>query len=310
MGPMKKAALSTDLSARPAEAARVVSRPWLLWVTLAGLVAGALLLRAWTIRQALPFVDHPDEPNPIEYVIGMLRTGDPNQRFFQKPSLYVYTLLAALQAHYAWGQAAGLYGDIRQMVVTTYTVTTVPGFFLTARLVTAVFAALTVLSAYALGVRGWSRGAGLAGALLVAVLPMHVRFSQWATTDVMAAFLASLSLGASLLVLGTGRWQAYVVAGAFAGLAASAKYNAGAVAGAIVAAAALRAWEARKPLREGMFLVGAGLAAIACFVAGTPYALLSWGQVGGGSPGNGAITAAPTGTIGVPGTWPATPTSF
>jgi 4-amino-4-deoxy-L-arabinose transferase-like glycosyltransferase len=241
MAPMKKALRSSDRPARPTAAARAATRPWLLWVTLVGLSVGATLLRAWTIRQALPFVDHPDEPNPIEYVIGMLRTGDPNQQFFQKPSLYVYMLLAAIQAHYAWGQATGLYGDIRQMVVTTYTVTTVPGFFLTARLVTLAFAALTVLSAYALGVRGWGRRAGLAGALLIAVLPIHVRFSQWATTDVMASFLASLSLGAALLVLRTGRWHAYLVAGAFAGLAASAKYNAGAVVGAVVVAAALRA---------------------------------------------------------------------
>ena len=312
--PMKKLALTTDLAAaqpqaRPAAAA---SRPWLLWLTLGGLTLGAFLLRAWTIRQSLPFVDHPDEPNPIEYVLNMLRTGDPNQQFFQKPSLYIYTLLAALQAHYRWGQATGLYGDIAQMLVTTHTVTTIPGFFLTARLVTALFGALTVLSAYALGLRGWGRQAGLAGALFVAVLPFHLRFSQWATTDVLASFLASLSLGAALLTLRTGRWSAYLVAGAFAGLAASAKYNAGAVAGAIVVAALLRAadggrwtvdggqqpadggrWtvDGRQQARpanlgrlwaEGLKLALAGLAAVACFVAGTPYALLRWGQVGGG----------------------------
>jgi 4-amino-4-deoxy-L-arabinose transferase-like glycosyltransferase len=292
---VKKIALPTEIAARAAERPRVAARPWLLWLALAGLTAGAFLLRAWTIRQSLPFVDHPDEPNPIGYVVQMLRTGDPNQQFFQKPSLYIYLLLAALQAHYAWGQAAGVYGDLATMVVTTHTITTIPGFFLTARLVTAVFGALTVLSAYALGARGWSRAAGLVGALFVAVLPFHLRFSQWATTDVLATFLASLSLGASLLALRTGRWTAYLVAGAFAGLAASAKYNAGAVAGAVVAVAAVRSLFpaapedgssrtplARRLLVEGLRLAGAGLAALACFVAGTPYALLAWGQVGGG----------------------------
>jgi 4-amino-4-deoxy-L-arabinose transferase-like glycosyltransferase len=288
MGAMKKASLSSTLAPQPAARARAVSRAWTLWLGLGLLALGAFLLRALTIRQSLPFVDHPDEPNPIDYVVGMLRTGDPNQQFFQKPSLYIYLLLAALQAHYRWGQAAGLYGEIAEMVVTTHTVTTLPGFFLTARLVTAAFAALTVLSAYGLGVRGWGRGAGLAGALFVAVSPFHLRFSQWATTDVLATFLSSLSLGAALLALRGGRWSAYLVAGAFAGLAASAKYNAGAVAGAIVVAAALRAWEgepatlARRLWREGVKLALAGAMAIACFVAGTPYALLSWGQVGGG----------------------------
>jgi hypothetical protein len=291
---VKKAALTTELPACAAERPQAAVRPWRTWLALAGLVAGAFLLRAWTIRQSLPFVDHPDEPNPIEYVVGMLRSGDPNQQFFQKPSLYIYLLLAALQAHYAWGQAAGVYGDIGTMVVTTHTVTTIPGFFLTARLVTATFGALTALSAYSLGVRGWGRAAGLAGALFVAVLPFHLRFSQWATTDVLAAFLASLSLGAALLALRSGGWGAYLVAGAFAGLAASAKYNAGAVAGAIIVAALVRALAPpagappsaaplpRRLLAEGSRLAGAGLAALACFVAGTPYALLSWGQVSGG----------------------------
>lgn len=294
---VKKIALTTELPARVGARPTAAARPWLLWLALGGLLAGAFLLRAWTIRQSLPFVDHPDEPNPIDYVVGMLRTGDPNQQFFQKPSLYIYILLAALQAHYAWGQAAGLYGDLATMVVTTHTITTIPGFFLTARLVTATCGALTVLSAYALGVRGWGRQAGLVGALFVAVLPFHLRFSQWATTDVLAAFLVSLCLGAALTALRSGRWSAYLVAGAFAGLAASAKYNAGAVAGAIVVAAALRAlglvagagaaaaqgaapWGRIR--REGMRLAGAGAAAIGGFVAGTPYALLSWGQVGGG----------------------------
>lgn len=297
---MKKALLTGELGARPAAGARAGVRPWLLWAALGGLFMGALLLRAWTIGQVLPYVDHPDEPNPIDYVIRMLRTGDPNQQFFQKPSLYIYLLLAALQVHYAWGQAAGLYGDLAQLVVTTHTVTTVPRFFLTARLVTALFGAMTVLSAYALGVRGWGNAAGVVGALYVAVLPIHLRFSQWATTDILATFLASLSLGAAFVVLRTGRWQAYLVAGAFAGLAASAKYNAGAVAGAIVVAAALRAIDGRRKTKdegrssgslvpglwsfvaEGAKLALAGLAALACFVAGTPYALLSWGQVGGG----------------------------
>jgi hypothetical protein len=329
---MKKAALAATAAPHRAARGAALSRPWALSLVLGGLVVGAFVLRASTIAQSLPFVDHPDEPNPIEYVVGMLRTGDPNQQFFQKPSLYIYLLLAALQAHLRWGQATGLYGSLAEMVITTHTVTTIPGFFLTARLVTATFAALTVLSAYALGVRGWGRGAGLVGALFIAVSPFHLRFSQWATTDVLAAFLASLSLGAALLTLRTGRWQSYLVAGAFAGLAASAKYNAGAVAVALVVAAALRVWDDGRrttddgrPLKlggmgragdsgehagtgggrssvvghlwregsgrssvvgrlwlESRKLLLAGLAAMICFVAGTPYALLSWGQVGGG----------------------------
>ncbi len=260
--------------------------PWRWWL-LAGLVAaGALLLRALTIRQSLPYVDHPDEPNPINYVIDMLRTGDPNQHFFQKPSLFVYLLLSALSLHYRLGLAAGAYGDLSQMTVTTYVVTTLPGFFVVSRWVSASIGALSALAAFSLGVRGWGRGAGLIGALLVALLPYHLKFSQWATTDVTASFLACLSLGAAILAADTYRWRAFIVAGAFAGLAASAKYNAGIVAGAIVVAAAVAKNDeqmlAQRFARQFSHLGAAVAAALACFVAGTPYALLSFGEVGGG----------------------------
>jgi len=203
-------------------------RPAWPWWLLASLVAaGALLLRVATIRQSLPYVDHPDEPNPINYVIDMLRTGDPDQHFFQKPSLFVYLLLSALSVHYRMGVAAGTYGDLSQMTITTYLATTLPGFFIVSRWVSATFGALTALAAYSLGSRGWGRSAGIVGALLVALLPYHLKFSQWATTDVTASLLACLSLGAATLAADTNRWRAYLVAGAFAGLAASAKYNAG-----------------------------------------------------------------------------------
>jgi 4-amino-4-deoxy-L-arabinose transferase-like glycosyltransferase len=256
----------------------------LILITLA-----ALLLRVWTIHISLPYVDHPDEPNPITYVIEMLRSGDPNQRYFQKPSLFVYLILAVISLHYHSGLADGTYAPISSMVISTYTVTTVPVFFLLARWVSALFGALSVVSVYALGLRGWNRTAGLAGAVFVAVLPYHLQFSQWATTDITSAFLTSLSLGAALLAARRGFWRDFIAAGAFAGLAASTKYNAGIVALAIAVAAVVGAapqlttgnrltqWRARLSR-----LAGAGFTAMACFVAGTPYVLLSWEEVSGG----------------------------
>jgi 4-amino-4-deoxy-L-arabinose transferase-like glycosyltransferase len=275
---------------RPADA-RKTDPAWRWWLAVGVIALAALLLRVVTIRQSLPYVDHPDEPNPINYVIDMLRTGDPNQHFFQKPSLFVYLLLSALNLHYRLGLAAGTYGDLSQMTVTTYLVTTLPGFFMVARWVSAALGALTILAAYNLGERGWGRGAGLVGALFVALLPYHLRYSQWATTDVTASLLTCLSLGAAILAASSNRWQAYLVAGAFAGLAASAKYNAGAVACAIVVAALVGGRGQGAGGRSNLLsavasqlnrLIIAGMAAIACFVAGTPYALLSFGEVGGG----------------------------
>jgi 4-amino-4-deoxy-L-arabinose transferase-like glycosyltransferase len=253
----------------------ILTRNW-EWLAIAAIALGAFAIRAWTARLNLPYVDHPDEPNPINYVVGMLRTGDPNPHFFQKPSLYVYLLLAVLSAHYRWGLANGLYGPLDQMTITTHLYTTIPGFFFWGRMLTATLGALTVASVFMLGRRVWSRGAGLIAALFLAVSPFHMRHSQYVTTDVATAWLVLLAFGACVAVARGGRWRDYLAAGAFVGLAASTKYNAG-VAALMVCAAYLlfarRAWLARAPR-----LVAAGGAAVLGFVAGTPYAALSFGE--------------------------------
>jgi hypothetical protein len=304
------------------------------WLAVAAIALGAFAIRVWTVRLNLPYVDHPDEPNPINYVVAMLRSGDPNPHFFQKPSLYVYLLLAVLTAHYRWGLAHGLYGALDQMTITTHIYTTIPGFFFWGRLLTVAIATLTVLSVFMLGRRVWSRGAGLIAALFVAMSPFHMRHSQYVTTDVATAWLVLLALGASIAVARHGRWRDYLAAGAFAGLAASTKYNAGVAALMLVAAHLLYWWgqasglaptrgkaehgsneqnlplsssvkplagrqiQEQRPNRQNFplssrgsggrgvramvlslpRLFAAGAAALVAFLAGTPYAALSFGE--------------------------------
>jgi len=237
-------ATASPRSRRPSRIAhtapRAIMRHW-EWLAVAAIALGAFAIRAWTVRLNLPYVTHPDEPNPINYVVAMLRSGDPNPHFFQKPSLYVYLLLAVLTAHYHWGLAHGLYGALDQMTITTHLYTTIPGFFFWGRLLTVSIATLTVLSMFMLGRRVWSRGAGLIAALFVAVSPFHMRHSQYVTTDVATAWLVLLAFGASIAIARDGRWRDYLAAGAFAGLAASTKYNAG-VAALMVLAAHLIYW--------------------------------------------------------------------
>jgi len=266
--------LVRDIPAAHAEQ-RAIVRRW-EWLAIAAIALAAFAIRVWTVRLNLPYVDHPDEPNPINYVVAMLRSGDPNPHFFQKPSLYVYLLLAVLTAHYRWGLAHGLYGAIDQMTITSHLYTTIPGFFFWGRLLTVSIATLTVPSVFMLGRRVWSRGAGLIAALFVALSPFHMRHSQYVTTDITTAWLVLLTFGASIAVARGGRWRDYLAAGAFAGLAASTKYNAG-VAALMVFVAHL-IFAKRQALRRVPRLIGAGVAALFGFLAGTPYALLSFSE--------------------------------
>jgi hypothetical protein len=64
-----------------------------------------------------------------------------------------------LTIHYRRGLASGLYQGLDRMNVTTHPYTTIPGFFLWGRLLTATIATLTVLFASGSAAL-WGRGAG------------------------------------------------------------------------------------------------------------------------------------------------------
>src|SRR5215207_2120174 len=253
--------------------ARWLTRTWPVFAA-ALIVLAALALRMWGLRSGLPYVDHPDEPNPISYVVRMLRTGDLNPHFFQKPTLYVYMLLGVLSVHYRLALQSGLYGALDQMTVTTHIYTTIPGFFLWGRVLTVVLGGLTVAGVYVLGRRVWGIGAGLIGALFLAISQFHLQHSQYVTTDVASGLFVLLSFIFAVAIARQGRWSAYLLAGLLAGFAASTKYNAGLIVLPIVAAHGL-CWGWRS-LARGARLAGAAAASLLGFLLGTPYALLSW----------------------------------
>lgn len=265
-----------DTLVQPAAVRATPRARWqrLEWLIVLGIVVGAFGLRAWSVRSGLPYVAHPDEPNPVEYAARMLQTGDLNPHVFRKPSLYVYLLLGVFSIHYRWGLATGLYPEISQMMITTHLYTTVPEFFVWGRLLTALLGSLTALGAYVLGRWTWGRSAGLLAALFVATAPFHLFHSQFVTMDVPSGLVVLLAYLGAMAVLQTGSWRAYLLAGLCVGLSASTKYNAGVIAVAVAVAHVLH-WE-RQLLRQALRPIVAALAAAAGFVLGTPYAVLAW----------------------------------
>ncbi len=226
------------------------------------------------MRWRLPYVDHPDEPNLINYVIRTLETGDLNPHVFRKPTLYFYLLVGILGLHYRLGLASGLYTTLDQMNVTTHLYTTVPEFFFWGRMLTVVFGTATVPLVYVLGKRAWNYGAGLFAALFIATSSFHMRNSQYVTTDVACAWFATLTFTAILAMAQQPTWSAYIMAGFLAGLTAATKYNAGAIVLPLIAAHILVwKWQAFRNLPR---LIVAGTAALVGFIVAMPYAVLTW----------------------------------
>src|SRR5690606_31403208 len=143
-------------------------------------------------------------------------------------------------------------------------------FYENGRLMTAAFGTATVWLIYLAGTR-WGHAQAVLAAAILAVVPYHVRESHFVLADVPAAFFTTLVLWLTLRARERPALAAFALAGAAAGLAASAKYN-----GVIVIVLPLIvAWMSRGSLvtRVQRSAVIGGTA-VAAFLVGTPYAVL------------------------------------
>jgi 4-amino-4-deoxy-L-arabinose transferase-like glycosyltransferase len=250
---------------------------WYGILALLAITALAAALRLWAVGWGLPYVDHPDEPEVARAALRMVQHGDWNPRFYDYPSLYLYALRIVFDGHWRYEHAVGTYTALAQLPTTINLnpaafYLSEPGFFVWGRSLTAVVGALTVGLLGLIGWRWWHAWVGLAAAVALAVLPFHVRSSQYITVDVPTAFTTLLALGAAVRVIRHAQLRDYALAGFAVGLAASTKYNACDVCVALVVAHGMH-W-GRASLRQSWRLPWAGLCSLLGFVVGTPYAVL------------------------------------
>jgi len=148
---------------------------------------------------------------------------------------------------------------------------------LTCRLISAACGTLTLVVVYKLAKALFDLTTAVVGAALLAVAFLHVRDSHFGVLDVPLTLLIMTSV--RLLVTAWQRDHAthlFALAGACGGLATSLKYNAAVLLVAALVTAALKAIDSPSERRLApvagfmIFLV----AFAACFVVGTPYALL------------------------------------
>jgi 4-amino-4-deoxy-L-arabinose transferase-like glycosyltransferase len=274
------------VTARPAQRSFpvVTSRPtvasaWLILTIVAAVFLLALGLRLWGLTWGLPWVFHPDEVNYVGPAQRMLRSGDPNPRYFENPSLLTYVLAGELLT----ARALGALGVPTPPEATN-------AEYLLARLNSAILGSASVVLVFAIGARLFNRWVGVVAALLLSVSFLHVRDSHYGVNDVpgTALLLVSLYGSARLLRQPTLRW--YLLAGFGGGLATSAKYNMGFFLLPLVVAHLLGAGERlewhRQPAcaprasgrhRDGSIALAlAAVASVVGFLLGTPYTLLDF----------------------------------
>lgn len=256
-----------------------VPRSWGL-VGLAAVLTVGLTLRLVGLTWGLPdathlFSYHPDEFHSLRGAFA-LAFGDANPNFFNYGSLYLY--LVALAAALAHGD---LFASVAQAVPGDPALPeAVRAWTLDARVITVIMALGTIVVVGGIARTLWGERAGLTAALLLALAPLHVLHSHYATVDVPGTFFVALALLFSVRMMKAHTLRNAVGAGVAAGLAASVKYSGGLVLVAPLTAWGIAWWQTRtaeaveRPPLAALLLPP--VLALAAFAATSPYTFLDW----------------------------------
>lgn len=230
-------------------------------LTLAAIVLAGLILRLWANDAAVPFRMGVDEPAILSTALRMIRTGDFHPHFFDYGGLTLYLHAAIGILGFVAGARDGRWSNLDAFWEGDMLV---PG-----RTATAIFAAVTIVLVFRIGLR-WGTPTALVAALAMALLPAHVREAHFILTDTPLTLLVTATLLLSLRAAESGRLGAVALAGLAAGLAAAIKYNG--------AAALIMPLIAAVGLPAGRRLAGACIAvgaAGAGFLLTAPYTVLA-----------------------------------
>ena len=230
----------------------------------------AFAVRMIGLRFGFPYLFHPDEPTAVKRALLFFRDGL-NPRWFGMPSFYLYLLHFSYLICYKAEVLLGL-----SPVLPHLQSNQIPFYFI-GRLWSALLGTGTVILVYLTGKRLYSTLAAIGAAFLVAVLPLHLLHSHYATVDVPVTFLITISFFFSASLLGKRSLKYYLLAGATAGLAAAAKYNGIFTIFPFLAAHLLRERGGEKGvgrrIGDPYLFFGLGAAAIA-FAITTPYSII------------------------------------
>lgn len=240
--------------------------PKLVWIA----VAIGFVLRFAGIWYGLPLQLNIDEPALVSTVFGL--NNNLNPKHFDWPHLHFY--INAI--FYALFSVTRKILDIL-MELPAIWYSPAP-FFLVSRLITIIFAILTIPAVYVLTQDLWNKkNVSILAAFIIAILPIHVVESHWAKTDVPQTFFTTLSLIAIWRVSKDSSIRNFVISGILIGLTASIKYGGALMFFPLLLAYMLggdrREWFSVNSARK--FLI-AGAASMAAFFIGTPFALLDF----------------------------------
>jgi 4-amino-4-deoxy-L-arabinose transferase-like glycosyltransferase len=182
----------------------------------------ATVLRVWGLLHDLPFSYYGDELHFMKRAMAM-GTGDLNPHWFHKPAFLMYVLAFFYGLYFVAGTLTGRFDSTAEFGA-SFLFEPAP-FLIIGRLVIVAFGVATVYVVYRIGRRVYGTPwAGIAAALVAAVLAPMVASSVTIKSDVPCGFLMALSLYVYLGTRETSRWRPLVIASLLAGVAMGTHY--------------------------------------------------------------------------------------
>lgn len=256
-----------------------VSARLLRSATLAAIIALAFAMRLRGLDFGLPALLDPDEPIFVLIGLKLLKEHTLNPGWFGHPGTTTIYSLALMEAGIVLaGKATGRFPDTQAFTDALFHDPSV--VFLPGRVVMLLGGLLVILLAYRLARRLFDTRTALLTAALLAIDPIHIRYSQIIRTDMQSTIFVLLTLLAATRIVERGTLRTYLVAGMWVGIACATKWPAGTVAAGVLGAGALRVrldpTEWRAVLRRlGAFMV---MALASCIII-SPYLVLDFATV-------------------------------
>ena len=239
----------------------------------------ALALRLDGLAFGLPALLDPDEPIFILTALKLLRSHTLNPGWFGHPgTTTIYALAVVEVATFGAWTAAGRFASPEAFAQAIYAD---PGIiFLPGRVFILVCGLLTIVLAAVIARRLFGARVALLTGLLLAIDPVHIRYSQIIRTDMHATVFVLLEVLAALAIARRGRVRDYLLAALWCGFAVGTKWPAGICAVAVLGATALRLIDRHDPAKTAIRnLMVFGAAAIAALFVASPYLFLDTATV-------------------------------